>query len=719
MDPAPTEYALTFEQGAVSSDPNNKVSFAFRSACSACIQAVKLSKLVDLRAIRWIELFQQFKRWPDRQIYCCLLGGLISFGSKPPTATLMNWFGGAVVFVDAWRLKDLHLHANEISFAVPGSTSPAPLKLKADTADPLQSSGTRVVVSNQADFDWIWKCLNECAQHHPRCTKHIGPSRAISKLLLIDVKRRCLVERTSNVHYFALSYVWGRTPQFRTFKATLPELMVDSSLDTLAHLIPKTIKDAIETTRVLGGLLLWVDTLCVVHDDDAQKHEQISQMASIYSSASVTIIASAGEDAGAGLAGISPMKRTECGYLVAPGVRLNQRIETIGDNRVDTKYYSRAWTYQEQLLSKRCLYFAKDFVRFECQTNHYCEYEYIHDELLQARSRYANPFLHLSQTRASAEQGDWASVFAYIADFIVNYSAKHLSFSSDRLNAFMGILDVLARGIGLRFVQGVPVALIDLALLWIPAAGTIRSSSTPSDGDTEVFPSWSWIGWNGVVDYKLVVEKKDIQTRIHSVRLEDTSDTIHLEGRVQHVFADCFPWMYNYNSMALSSPSAESSQKGPGTLKFKASVLGVSSFKFHAGCSGMHHTYASRASAAKPTYSASLIEDERGRMCGALHGTDDLALGLFSRDDLYLVLLSATTAGWIWDRRDTGRFQGKGVPVDLNLQYNAYDLDKPWPLLDILLVSKENGVSERLAISQIHSDAWEYAKPDEIEVTLV
>ncbi|KAF2817056.1 uncharacterized protein BDZ99DRAFT_456859 [Mytilinidion resinicola] len=430
-------------------------------------------------------------------------------------------------------------------------------------------------------------------------------------------------------------------------------------------------------------------------------------MASIYSSASVTLIASAGEDANAGLAGVSPMSRTGCGYLVAPGVRLDHRIETIGDNKVNTKYYSRAWTYQEQLLSKQCLYFAKDFVRFECQTNHYCEYEYIHDELVQARARYANPFLHLSQTRKSAEQGDWASVFGYIADFIINYSAKQLSYSTDRLNAFMGILDVLSRGIGLRFVQGVPIALIDLALLWIPAAGTVRSRSTSCNDNATLFPSWSWIGWSGMVDYKMVVGERDVQTRIHSVRLEDTSDTIYLEGRVQEISALWYPWTFNYNSMALSSPTKEPTQGGPGTLKFKASVLGIDSFRFHAGCSGMHHSSASRNSTINPTYTASLIEDERGRMCGMLHGTDDLAVDLFSRDNVYLILLSATTTGSIWDRRDIRRFEGKGVPRDLDLQYDAYDLEKPWPLFNILLVSTKNNVSERLAIGQIHSDAWE------------
>ncbi|KAF6804772.1 tol protein [Colletotrichum musicola] len=55
--------------------------------------------------------------------------------------------------------------------------------------------------------------------------------------------------------------------------------------------LPKTIRDALEVTRGLNVRYLWVDIVCVVQDDEADRREQICQMDMIYGHAAVTIVA--------------------------------------------------------------------------------------------------------------------------------------------------------------------------------------------------------------------------------------------------------------------------------------------------------------------------------------------------------------------------------------------------------------------------------------------
>ena len=51
-----------------------------------------------------------------------------------------------------------------------------------------------------------------------------------------------------------------------------------------------TIQDAIDCVREIGREFLWVDTLCIIQDDDKDKEEQILQMDRVYNNALLAII---------------------------------------------------------------------------------------------------------------------------------------------------------------------------------------------------------------------------------------------------------------------------------------------------------------------------------------------------------------------------------------------------------------------------------------------
>jgi hypothetical protein len=78
--------------------------------------------------------------------------------------------------------------------------------------------------------------------------------------------------------------------------------------------IPITILNAIHFVRFLGERYLWVDSLCIVQDDDEdRKPEQLNSMAAIYANGSLNIVAADGSNAAYGLRGVrelsKPMER--------------------------------------------------------------------------------------------------------------------------------------------------------------------------------------------------------------------------------------------------------------------------------------------------------------------------------------------------------------------------------------------------------------------------
>ena len=72
---------------------------------------------------------------------------------------------------------------------------------------------------------------------------------------------------------------------------------------------PKTITDTIALAVQLGISYIWVDRYCIPQDDEDRKRALISKMGLIYSCATLTVIAAAGENPESGLPGVETTKR--------------------------------------------------------------------------------------------------------------------------------------------------------------------------------------------------------------------------------------------------------------------------------------------------------------------------------------------------------------------------------------------------------------------------
>ncbi|KAK4163301.1 heterokaryon incompatibility protein [Cladorrhinum sp. PSN259] len=235
----------------------------------------------------------------------------------------------------------------------------------------------RLARSANIDLKFITDCLSKCsAQHGLECNPSYSDPAfpRLNFLRVIDVNRCCVVEAPLDSRYVALSYVWGGTPCYKLTTTNETSLSQDGALERMVDdlTLPRTISDAMALVRGLGAQYLWVDALCLIQDNTKDLAAGIAVMDDIYERSWFTIIAAGGKDASFGLPGVQSGSRSaaKLSHEIMPGLHLGIDI-TLESSLKHSVYSTRAWTLQEQLLSRRALFFADDRVVFRCrQTEH-------------------------------------------------------------------------------------------------------------------------------------------------------------------------------------------------------------------------------------------------------------------------------------------------------------------------------------------------------------
>lgn len=212
---------------------------------------------------------------------------------------------------------------------------------------------------------WYSTCIDEkCGGILSRRSSVILPKG----FRLIDVQKMCIVGGNIASRYLALSYVWGHSKTLRNTKDISIDLETGAGLSERLEELPKTIRDAIELARELGERYLWVDSLCIIQDDDEDKANQITAMDAVYGSAVLTIAATSGKNADAGLAGGQTEMRAFTQLVERiQGLFLANRPPTFDKAIGQSSWNTRAWTFQERILSSRVLYVADARCFFTCR----------------------------------------------------------------------------------------------------------------------------------------------------------------------------------------------------------------------------------------------------------------------------------------------------------------------------------------------------------------
>jgi hypothetical protein len=260
--------------------------------------------------------------------------------------------------------------------------------------------------------------------------------------------------------YACLSHRWGEIEGPTTTKGNMHARKARISWDTL----PKTFQDAIKFAQALQVYYIWIDSLCIVQDDDHDWHREASNMASIYSNGYFTIAATRSHDSRGGCFNTPSAWRKE--YKLSPqetvlgslhAVCVRPAISHIGFDASTSRQQTwplltRGWVFQERLLSKRVIHFCEDEIVFECMQSTQCFCGHLSGQTGPSGS---------SKETAKSLVGNWKRTFAY--DFaqwlkwswiVSQYSALDLTFDTDLLPAIGALAERLRPHKSLRYAAG-------------------------------------------------------------------------------------------------------------------------------------------------------------------------------------------------------------------------------------------------------------------------
>ena len=96
--------------------------------------------------------------------------------------------------------------------------------------------------------------------------------------------------------YLELSHCWGLQQHITTTKTSPAQ----HSIGIPQKDLPKTSQDAVDLDRSLEVQYLWIDSLCIVQDDQTEWEVESANMANIYSRAFLVLSATASSNSAAG-----------------------------------------------------------------------------------------------------------------------------------------------------------------------------------------------------------------------------------------------------------------------------------------------------------------------------------------------------------------------------------------------------------------------------------
>lgn len=370
---------------------------------------------------------------------------------------------------------------------------------------------SELFVDSANSFQTIRSWLELCNETHVKCSQH---SPNFAPLRLVDVSAHTsphefpckvfLVSRKAPVRYAALSYCWGRNLQFRLSSTYLA--CAQAGLPT--ELLPQTIKDAIRVTRELGIDYLWVDSLCIVQDDEVEKMNQIAQMSQIFEGAYITIAASQASSGSDGFLSSVNSHGLTCKVSVTypTGDKMMRSIvKNTKHNISEEPLTQRAWTLQETCLSRRIISFESGHLHWYCIED--TESNCTNFTCMQLFFSFDPGFGHLEPHHgtfgrmAKSVKRRWTRRYPFfrrhlptewqLSDWtwlVKYYSGRRLTYDSDKLLAISAVAECFShtRSWG-RYLAG----LWERDLLRQCTWQTWKSDAQPKARISGV-PSWSW-----------------------------------------------------------------------------------------------------------------------------------------------------------------------------------------------------------------------------------
>ncbi|GLA30010.1 hypothetical protein AnigIFM63326_008206 [Aspergillus niger] len=382
--------------------------------------------------------------------------------------------------------------------------------------------------------------LDKCCRKHAKCEgykdgAHSLPTRVIDVGDSFTQPYLHISADGETRKWAALSYCWGGDSNFTLNASSFDDLRSGRSLATF----PATLRDAVLVTRALEFRYLWVDSLCIFQDDSNDWAVESSRMSRIYRHAAVTIAATSAETADDGFLDKRapyfscpfPWRRRSHRGSVNDDFRAYPVVFRSYTNEINkeslrySRWATRGWTFQEELLSKRLLYYTKEEMIWKCRAVTFREPgEEPATSLIEHPRPLPVPLPKQDELYAANDVPDPYRNWYLLLE---KYLLRDLSFDGDRLPAIEALAEFFHAQFGEQYCAGLWRGDLLFGLLWSihrnkyypgPLADTARRSEVQNlsyqykhnkeryapvgDSSKQRKPSWSWVGADTYVGLK-------------------------------------------------------------------------------------------------------------------------------------------------------------------------------------------------------------------------
>ncbi|KAI0474849.1 heterokaryon incompatibility protein-domain-containing protein [Xylaria cf. heliscus] len=349
-------------------------------------------------------------------------------------------------------------------------------------------------------FQFLRDALEECLSSHQLCSDSPLPPGLPKRVLKVEFKgtwpppshKKVLKLCENNVdqaHYVALSHCWGNYQPLRALISNRRALMEGISFSQLSAIF----QDAIQVCLRMKIDYIWIDSLCILQDDDEDWELESAKMCDYYENAIFTISASSSRD---GSVPFLRQRPENCRpqyfqYLESSGRSINiisQRTARVGGYLSTTRQAiedgdvltTRAWTFQEGLLSKRVIYYTGAKLVWACRTTKMAEDR--RKPSINSADQLCNPAL--------CGLGKDASKFW--RTLISQFSDRDLTYPTDCLPALSGVATKFQRQLNWEYIAGLWKEDLPVSLIWAVSRRKGDLSPPRTVHGEYIAPSWSW-----------------------------------------------------------------------------------------------------------------------------------------------------------------------------------------------------------------------------------
>ncbi|KAI8677917.1 Protein kinase domain-containing protein [Fusarium keratoplasticum] len=349
-----------------------------------------------------------------------------------------------------------------------------------------------------SQFAFIREWLRVCRETHDH--EHLGdgslnptelPTRVIDLGVPDKPRLRLVTGGNMESHeYFALSHCWGKSMMFRALKENIETLT--KAIDF--RRLPRTFQQAIRTARGLNVRYLWIDSLCIIQDDQEDWEREAARMQQVFSNATCVIAASSAGSSAEGFLE-TPREARPFVTLCSPSGATSyvcKFIDNFAQDMEEAPLNQRGWVLQERALARRSIHFTSTQVYLECGEGVQCE----------SLMKLAN-----GKVAILGDSDFPNSVLAYYKggrlvlsqNLFKMYSRLKFTNSSDRAVAISGLEKRLMSAFKTNGGYGVFQVFFERSVLWQrPESGSLASIAYPADRNV---PSWSWMSYDGSITY--------------------------------------------------------------------------------------------------------------------------------------------------------------------------------------------------------------------------